>query len=271
MVLFRALVMLSCLVLIPMAAIFGSAFPNLIQCCLPDSWRAVVKNTTGSASGDAPTFGSSRTGLAAESDPAPQWPSTSSGSQAHVSSPSAASLASAPTWPEPDGRTGSVPVRRTVANQAQTPTTGAYDKQGNVPAVFSAPAETGAERPRAANVAGTNTMSVGAAASKRGDSAAQNGSTANTAPVWPSTVSSSSTDSTDRFTSIEQRLRSYGAVHYHLETWGTHGELYRFQCQMPAAAVGATSPSFEAVDSNALEAMQRVLQQIETLRSTARQ
>jgi hypothetical protein len=272
MVLFRALVMLSCLVLIPMAAIFGSAFPNLIQCCLPDSWRAVVTNTAGSVSGDAPPFGPSRASLAAQSDPALQWPSTPSASDSHGSSPSAASLASAPTWPDAEGRTsGSVPVRRTVANQAQTPTAGAFDKQGNVPAVFSAPAETSAERPRSVSAAGANIVPGAAASLQRGDSSARATSNASTAPAWPSAAGSTSTDSNDRFTSIEQRLRSYGAMHYHLETWGTRGELYRFQCQMPAAAAGSTSPSFEAVDSNALEAMQRVLQQIETLRSTARQ
>lgn len=286
MVLFRAVVMLSCLVLIPMAAIFGSAFPSLIQCCLPDSWRAVAKNSTEASSGAVPAFGPARSSLASNSEPAPQWPSTANrgvtangqstgngpsmnASDAHSTSPGSASLAAAPTWPDAEGRTASVPIRRNNADGGAA-VAGGYDRQGNVPAVFSAPAETATERSRAVNLAGATRAPVTAPLANN-DMAAQSPAGANTAAAWPSASSGAAAEGTDRFSGIEQRLRSYGATHYHLETWGARGELYRFQCQMPAASSGAASPSFEAVDSNALEAMQRVVQQIETLRSTVRQ
>src|SRR5205085_5218332 len=134
----------------------------------------------------------------------------------------------------------------------------------NAPPVFSAPSDMGDQRLRAAAPSTKNSVPLaGAPSVTAGLNERPSGATSATS-AWPSATSSNAPDATDRFTSIEQRLRSYGAVHYHLETWGQRGELYRFQCQMPASAAGATSPSFESVDSNALEAMQRVLDQVET-------
>jgi hypothetical protein len=262
MVLFRAIVMLSCLVLIPMAAIFGSAFPNLIQGCLPDSWRSVVKSSSPATSAEAPTFGPPQSRVAASAAPAPQWPSTT-GNPEKPANPS--SLAAAPVWPDTKSfETSPTAVRRSVPSAALA-NDSELSGRANVPAAFSAPADMSEGR----------VASVSRAVPGRDERFARageiHGASPSTATTWPSRASNKPADGTDRFTTIEQRLRSYGATHYHLETWGQRGELYRFQCQMPASARGGTSPAFEAVDASALEAMQRVLQQVETLRSTARQ
>lgn len=70
-------------------------------------------------------------------------------------------------------------------------------------------------------------------------------------------------DEADRFSRIQKRLRALGATHYALETWGTHGEFYRFQCRMAAGHQPGYSRQFEATDSDALRVMQTVLDDVE--------
>ena len=262
MVLFRAIVMLACLVLVPMAAIFGSAFPSLIQSCLPDSWQSVVKDTSSAANGDAPSFGAMSSHPAASAAPAPQWPATTGGAAkpTNANATGAAPESSAAKFFE----TGAAPLRRSIPTAAPA---GNVELAGrsNVPAAFSSPAD----------MSGVRVASNSRAMSGQDETFTKTGDFRNTtappAGAWPSAASAKPADPPDRFTTIEQQLRSYGATHYHLETWGQRGELYRFQCQMPATTHGGASPAFEAVDASALEAMQRVLKQVETLRSTAKQ
>ncbi|MBL9081655.1 MAG: hypothetical protein JNK76_07615 [Planctomycetales bacterium] len=72
---------------------------------------------------------------------------------------------------------------------------------------------------------------------------------------------------TEQFTQIQQRLRALGATHYALETWGTDGQFYRFQCQMAAGHNAAYTRKFEATDSDALRTMQAVLSDVEAWKS----
>ncbi|MGC3966083.1 MAG: hypothetical protein QM775_01540 [Pirellulales bacterium] len=67
----------------------------------------------------------------------------------------------------------------------------------------------------------------------------------------------------EQFTQIQQRLRALGATHYALETWGSEGGYYRFQCQMAAGHNSAYTRKFEATDTDALRAMQTVLDDVE--------
>jgi hypothetical protein len=71
----------------------------------------------------------------------------------------------------------------------------------------------------------------------------------------------------EQFTQIQQRLRALGATHYALETWGTDGQFYRFQCQMAAGHNAAYTRKFEATDSDALRTMQAVLSDVEAWKS----
>jgi hypothetical protein len=67
----------------------------------------------------------------------------------------------------------------------------------------------------------------------------------------------------DLFLQVQQRLRALGATHYSLETWGTTGEAYRFQCRMAAGHDLNYSRHFEATDTDALRVMQTVLEEVE--------
>jgi hypothetical protein len=259
-VLFRAVVMLSCLVLVPMAAIFGSAFPTLIQSCLPDSWRTAARTDAEQRTDLAPAFGTDGFSNAS----APQWPQSNSNIDSAAIHSSAPPLSSAPTWPPVEG-----PASAALPDRSEVPTR--QSKSVDVPALFSAPAESSAGRPGSSPRIDQNATTTAASAPVALGAPPHSVANQSSAPAWPSSATDSAADGRDRFTEIEQRLRAYGAVHYHLETWGTRGELYRFQCQMPPVTAGTASPSFEAVDANALEAMQRVLHQIETIRKTARQ
>lgn len=68
----------------------------------------------------------------------------------------------------------------------------------------------------------------------------------------------------DHFTEIQQRLRSYGATHYALEAVGEAGEIYRFSCTM---ALPEGVRQFVATDQDPLQAMAKVLQDVEARRS----
>jgi hypothetical protein len=71
----------------------------------------------------------------------------------------------------------------------------------------------------------------------------------------------------DPFLQIQQRLRALGALHYSLETWGSQGEAYRFQCRMAAGHSPNYSRHFEATDVDPLRVMQTVLVEIESWKS----
>lgn len=71
---------------------------------------------------------------------------------------------------------------------------------------------------------------------------------------------------TDRFLSIQHRLRQLGAAYYLLETWG-QGGLYRFHCRLGVGQYAEASLHFEAVEADPLAAMQSVLEQVEAWRA----
>jgi hypothetical protein len=74
----------------------------------------------------------------------------------------------------------------------------------------------------------------------------------------------------DHFTAIQRHLRRLGATYYRLETCGDRGDLYRFQCRIAAAEGPGSVRDFEAVDPEAVQAMAKVLWQVQTWRSDAR-
>ena len=73
--------------------------------------------------------------------------------------------------------------------------------------------------------------------------------------------------SSQEFSQIQSRLRSLGATYYALETWGTNGQLFRFQCRMAAGHDPGYTRQFEATDTDPLLAMQTVLNEVEAWKS----
>jgi hypothetical protein len=59
------------------------------------------------------------------------------------------------------------------------------------------------------------------------------------------------------------KLRDLGATSSRLETWGTDGDRYRFQCRVATDADATETQHFEATDEQPLRAIERVVQQVE--------
>src|SRR5690606_20006416 len=77
----------------------------------------------------------------------------------------------------------------------------------------------------------------------------------------------SQTQADPRQQAVESRLQALGALHYRLETAGEQGELFRFQCKMGLEANPNYVGHFEATISDAMTAMQQVLEQVESWRA----
>jgi hypothetical protein len=70
----------------------------------------------------------------------------------------------------------------------------------------------------------------------------------------------------DRFRSVQDRLQALGATYYLLESWGNQQQMYRFYCRMAVGGNPNYTHYFEAIESDPLQAMGRVLRQVETWR-----
>jgi len=251
MVLFRALVMLACLVVVPLAAIFGSAFPEVVRSVLVDR---VLGYATGKPSSSDPGPTASETDVSR----APAY------GAANVQGGSA-SLESAAPWPTASPAPGgsAQPSRDLQAGGALR--TG--PSAGAVPASFSVPAQPPAwnsqEAQRAQDVRpyAMPTQSPAGTPNYAGTSSIAAGS-----PQAPGEAHSADA-ATDPFRSMERQLRQQGATYYLLETWGTEGELYRFHCKMAVAGNANYTRHFEATDRDALSAMRHVLEQVDAWRS----
>ncbi len=253
---FRIFVMLSCLVVVPMAAIFGSAFPDVVKSVLVDrivAWgtgkspEPITKDKdagagfsqlksaegAGMTHGDpnireAPRWGAPPTNAAA-------WPAQGGVAQAAAVMPAAPGM---PPGDQPanlagvnDSGRGSLPAYGQDRMASEAPPYGAPDsaRPGNQ---LSYPAGT------------TGVRGPGAAEGR----------------IQP-------LEAPDRFTTMERRLREYGATYYLLETWGKDGELYRFHCKMAVGNNPNYTRHFEATDSDALKAMGQVLERVEAWRA----
>jgi hypothetical protein len=69
---------------------------------------------------------------------------------------------------------------------------------------------------------------------------------------------------------IQTRLQKLGATYYVLESWGNDEQLYRFCCKMAVAGNADYIRCFEATHADPLQAMQQVLNQVESWRGTTR-
>lgn len=208
---FRVVVMLSCLVLVPGAAIFGSAFPELVQTQLVDRLKSLAAYLPQT---EAPPNTDPRTAAPpiAVAGTAPAWSSTEP----------------APAWQPAVNSPNQQVVYPATAHQVE------YSEGEPTPSPVG---------------------SVGAADLQSPPS-----------PVGSAGIPPATTNG-DHFTEIQHRLRDYGASYYALESVGEQGDLYRFGCTMTDSA--GQQRSFSVTDRDPLQAMHRVLRDVEAWRGQA--
>jgi hypothetical protein len=230
---FRIFVMLSCLIIVPMAAIFGSAFPEVVKSVLVD--RIV------SLGGGKPESAASR-----DDAPSSGPPQAPGGSSALAPGFSGATV-EAPAW---QGALGDPTAPVVVAGAPSV-----YPPSANQSASFSEPA--GPARLPPAPPTSPMGTATGPAASVPGAEAAGRSVVHASGSAW---------QQPEDFAGMERKLRQHGAVYYLLETWGNEGELYRFHCRMAIANNPNYTRHFEATDRDALKAMAQVLSRVEAWR-----
>jgi len=225
----RALVMLVCLVVVPIAAIFGISVPDSIRQPFERYFGIHVGSATTSLS-EAPRFV-----LNAATAPSP----IVSADAPPAAMPLVASLS--PLTPP----TASVLVNPLGSSQGQ-----AWDADRASSAIIPA----GYQSPLEPAKPGPPMTSVGGAAVRGAE-----GSDANCQNVGGGR--------NDPFTSIQQRLRELGATYFLLESWGSQGQLYRFYCKMAIGGNSNYNRYFEATDPDAIRVMSKVLNEVEAWRA----
>jgi hypothetical protein len=240
-VMFRALVMLVCLVAIPLAALFGSSLPAVVKAFqagrLPT--LAELKGTPSPAANipsEAPPFVPQGTATPINSTSSVMIPGAPNTQPAALNPPPLASR-----WPGSNpnpSASGVVP-----AGYVESPGSNGFAGGTAQTGPRLSPAPPGG--PNLAPVRGTEPSVPGSA---------PNGST--TSVASPS----------DPYSRMLDRLRQLGATYYLLECWGDQKREYRFYCRM---AIGGNSQywrPFWAIDTDPIRAMTQVLQQVESWR-----
>jgi hypothetical protein len=243
---FRALVLVACLIVVPLAAIFGSQFPDVVKSVLID--RIFPNGIPGVAAsaGAEPSRDSAPPFVAASESPAWQGgPTGPAAPTAPVSAQTSAGIA--PTWPG----AGVEPAVAWNPTAGQVRPAAGEGLSGGQPG--------GAER-----------LGVALPVDGRQNPLANqnHGPSGNGAPGLggPMNPSAHLVAPPDRFTLMERRLREFGATYYLLETWGNGSEYYRFHCKMAIANNPTHTRQFEATDTDPLRAMARVVEQVEAWR-----
>lgn len=252
---FRAFVMLACLVLVPLAAIFGSAFPDVVKSVLIDRFLPREAQHTGATHvAEAPRFGGANSAslYSAQPQTAPLQRRAGDAFQ-NSSAPREVQQAAAwsPTAQSPFSQPGgtNVPVAQIPDNRS--------------------PAASSSEAPPWPG--NTNSDWRGGGSPASGAVVMQQQATPQYASPMPSAAApipeNSVQTQSERFSAMEQHLRQGGALYYRLESWGNAPGLYRFHCRMPIAGNVNVTQNFEATDKDALQAMSRVVAQVDQWRA----
>lgn len=239
---FRIFVMLSCLIIVPMAAIFGSAFPDVVKGLLVDR---IVYWATGKA--PEPNREANQDGLGTVKPAAQQG--TYPGVRRQTDAPRWDNPSEATSWQmEPSGSQSSAVLPAAAS--------GPGPPAGNSQAVY---VEAAPPSNHAAVGSVYSSGPAGAAAPVQG--AVSSASAGDRPPAEGSRAQP------DPFTAMERKLREYGATYYLLETWGNDSQSFRFHCKMAIGNNPNYTRHFEATDHDALRAMQRVLERVEAWRA----
>jgi hypothetical protein len=251
-VVFRAGVMLFCLVAIPLAALFGSSLPGAVKAIQEGRWPSFSKAPADTRGGGealpfvpgtagAPTPGSGNA-------PAPVELRTP------LSPPEPPTLA--PRFP------GATPVDRersdVVAARFEAPVGVTGDRTSG-----------GSEPPPLARIAGGLGDIAGRTSPAQPETNVnlQLERPADRSPSSPGPAAGQAGPSGDPFNQVQERLRQLGATYYLLESWGGQQQLYRFYCRMAVGGNPNYTRYFEAIDAQPLKAMSQVLDQVESWRT----
>lgn len=251
---FRALVMLVCLIAIPLAALFGSSLPGVAKAIQERRW---------------PTMADLKIQTVAVKNPNAEPPRfVPDGAQTPVAMipagaknpfPTTEAPPLAPSWPSPRTEQAPSAVVPTAFNTPVDPSRG----------LGGGPATAGADRASfdrsipAAPPGVTEPASLDRMADPRAAELPPVDRLANSA----SDSSRSSTGNSDAFNQVQERLRKLGATYYLLESWGDQKREFRFYCRMAIGGNAQYTRSFWSVDGDALRAMGQVLEQVESWRS----
>jgi hypothetical protein len=240
---FRALIMLICLILIPVAAFCGSSFPAVVSAIQSGRWPTLAdfRGPSGPPSGaakEAPRFvPTPTTGTPQASDPKTMGFSGSGPVQQGESLRSPVIAASY-----------LAPISTPPSSEARLSTSFPQSKElspGANPGLSPLPAGMG------------NLVPVDhPAAPAHSDAPAS----------WPGATAASSSPS-DQFKFVQDRLRQLGATYYLLETCGDQKREFRFYCRMSIGGNPRVTKPFWCFDGDPLKAMTQVLKQVEDWQS----
>jgi hypothetical protein len=253
-VVFRAMVMLACLVAIPLAAVVGKSLPDMIMGLVDGQWLGRPVSTYESF-GEAPRFQA-----ATPADPSSDvLPQPTGGDRQQVQQQPG----------KPASSVISEPIRSgVIAAGYETPVgraSGSAVSAGPSGGVFQA--ERGGAQPAASRgVYGPGGLSA-IGPDWPQTSAAEPYGAPHQAP-GPSKPAARAGGADGQFSYVQGRLRQLGATYYLLESWGSREQLYRFYCKVAVGGNPNYTHYFEATDSDPLRAMARVLGQVETWRGS---
>jgi hypothetical protein len=252
---FRALVMLACLAVVPLVALYGKFVPDIVQAVVEAvKTRAHTNAITdpNAAGGEAPPFaGSSPRTTGGRSVPSLESQLSGAPGPWTGRDQSARPLNDWGRQAAAENLTEGTPLEHASFN---APVSG-HAAEGPVDRAHSAAAPTAqnpASGPAAQLPARSGASPSHADESQAGDPQASAGS-----------------DCTAQFRGMEKRLRELGATYYLLETWGSSGDRYRFFCKMSLAGNADYNRNriFQATAADPLRAMQDVLAQVEQWRA----
>ena len=244
--LIRAMVMLACLAVVPLVAMYGKYAPDFARAVIEAYKSRTHANAEpdprAAAGGDAPPFSGSTTRNEGN-------PSSNAGSPLTSGAPA--------SWN--DQGSNARPL-------ADSPRSG--DDVGSLKrASFNAPlSDRSGDRDNSLRPNGASPGNI--TPSSNGPD--QIGAAAGViAPPSGGSTTGTGDDCTTQFRRMERRLRELGATYYLLETWGSSGDRYRFFCKMAIAGTADYNRNriFQATAGDPLHAMQDVLEQVEQWRA----
>jgi hypothetical protein len=235
---FRALVMLICLILIPVAAFCGSSFPAVVKAIQDGRWPALADFRGPSAPPASPALEAPRF-ISPVVINAPQATPKTSG----FSNPALGLLPS---------ETPRSPVITANYNAPiSTPAPGEAGQSTNFPQ--NKDSAIGLNRglsPVPTGVGNLLSLNHPAVPARLDDPASPAGTTSSSFP-------------TDQFKYVQDRLRQLGATYYLLETCGNEKREFRFYCRMSIGGDPRVTKSFSCFDCDPLKAMTQVLKLVE--------
>ncbi|MGA2616962.1 MAG: hypothetical protein ABSF26_05075 [Thermoguttaceae bacterium] len=249
---FRALLMLACLVAIPVAALCGSSLPAIVKAFQEGRWPTLAElkgspGPQGSLAGEPARFMPFAPQTAGP-DPMPAQQLAGPAGQAEQPALATHRLAGGPeqlpSTVVAAGYEASIdPGKAAQAGSAGTPPGGLGVSVRSGQALSPVPPGEASLMPL-----------------DRGDGSAVAGSSAASSAL-PGVPAGK-----EPFGYVQERLRQLGATYYLLESWGDQKREFRFYCRMAIGGNSQYTRSFWAIDNDPLRAMGQVLQQVETWR-----